>query len=52
MINDQLRQEANQYIKFYAKSHRWQLKGGLKQIIAFAIKASASTNRHYDTMED
>lgn len=52
MISDELHQEAQQYIKFHAKTHQWQLKGGLKHIIAFAIKASASTNRYFDTMTE
>lgn len=52
MINDELRFEAHQYIKYQAKTHRWQLKGGLKRIIAFAIRASADTDRYFDTMTE
>lgn len=52
MISDELREQANQYIIFHAKTHQWQLKGALKRIIAFAIQASASTNRYFDTMTE
>lgn len=52
MINDQLMEETKQYIGFNAKTHQWKLKGGLKRIIAFAIRASASTNRYFDTMTE
>jgi hypothetical protein len=51
-LNDHLKDETNQYIQFYAKTHKWQLKGSLKRIIAFAIKASANSNKYFDTMTE